>query len=480
VASHVKKFAPANDAFYIKEVETKAWCKPVYDGSNLSSEQHLFLLRHSLTRVEWDETFKIFAENQMPEWIKTASGEKLWAVITPGEAQVQSASLADKREVVQLISPKFATPDTGLFQLIPTMSYDSVELETNVSEEMDQVIHAVNDRFQKMKAKWSTAFGEIEAGYLVVINDSKQLQSHLSIVMTTLGSSDGSNPGTTVLQQLRDLTSTLTASTGDLQAYMLMTADNLNKVSAQCDDLHTSMQFFENEALLNQTATTDRLAMVEKQLSSYEGRFARLLPLLQNITKQSTAFPSQDALLCEEFQEMQRRMDLFSAQVTQKSVLGTEDLSSQVISLQAQVKLLQQQIFGDGVQIGSKVFQSFDDLHAWVPLKLPNRRYGLFVDAVSLLDFFTSVGHVDPKQTFTSFYSQKRTGFASMYEARVAASVKNLFPMVFRKSESSGLDTSDKLPALSDPDKWDNGATGLKYQNSAQYERCGIPDRICN
>ena len=88
-----------------------------------------------------------------------------------------------------------------------------------------------------------------------------------------------------MLQQLGDLTSTLTASTGDLQAYMLTMADNLNNVSAQCDDLHTSMQFFENEALLNQTATADRLAMVEKQLSSYEGRFARLLPLLQNITK---------------------------------------------------------------------------------------------------------------------------------------------------------------------------------------------------
>jgi hypothetical protein len=83
----------------------------------------------------------------MPEWIKTAGGEKLWAVITPGEAQVQSALLANKKEVVQLISPKFATPDTGLFQLIPTMSYDSVELETNISEETDQVIHAVNNRF---------------------------------------------------------------------------------------------------------------------------------------------------------------------------------------------------------------------------------------------------------------------------------------------------------------------------------------------
>ncbi len=35
--------------------------------------------------------------------------------------------------------------------------------------------------------------------------------------------------------------------------------------------------------------------------------------------------------------------------------------------------------------------------------------------------------------------------------------------MVFR---SSGLDDSEFLPAIQDPDKWDNGITGLRYQIS--------------
>ncbi len=57
---------------------------------------------------------------------------------------------------------------------------------------------------------------------------------------------------------------------------------------------------------------------------------------------------------------------------------------------------------------------------------LPTQRYGLFVDAVSLLDFFTCIGHMDADKTFAAFHSQQKTGFTSMYEARVAASVQNV------------------------------------------------------
>jgi hypothetical protein len=51
-----------------------------------------------------------------------------------------------------------------------------------------------------------------------------------------------------------------------------------------------------------------------------------------------------------------------------------------------------------------------------------------------------------------------------MYEARVAASVQNLFPIVFGKSSSAGLDDSEYIPAIQDPNRWHNGVTGLKHQ----------------
>jgi hypothetical protein len=46
------------------------------------------------------------------------------------------------------------------------------------------------------------------------------------------------------------------------------------------------------------------------------------------------------------------------------------------------MQILQQRIVGGGVHIGSKNFQSFEDVQVWVVAELPNWRYGLFVDGV--------------------------------------------------------------------------------------------------
>ncbi len=137
---------------------------------------------------------------------------------------------------------------------------------------------------------------------------------------------------------------------------------------------------------------------------------------------------------------------------------------AQINEMQAQIKQLQLRVVGKGDQIANKVFQPFDEVLTWVPCHLQNRRYGLFVDGVSIFEFFT-YGHIDVETTYSSFYSQHRTGFASSFEARVASSIQNLFPSVFGKSDSN-VDTAESLPALSTPDKWDSndGNTGLRYQ----------------
>jgi hypothetical protein len=112
------------------------------------------------------------------------------------------------------------------------------------------------------------------------------------------------------------------------------------------------------------------------------------------------------------------------------------------------------------VQIGSKTFQSFEDVQVWVVSELPIHRYGLFVDAVSLLDFFSFLGHTDTEKQLSAFHSQQKAGFATQYESRVTTSIQNLFPHVFGKS---GSDDSQYLPGVVSPDKWDNGSHGLKH-----------------
>jgi len=83
-----------------------------------------------------------------------------------------------------------------------------------------------------------------------------------------------------------------------------------------------------------------------------------------------------------------------------------------------------------------------------------------------ILEFFSFVSHVDVEKSVSAFYNQQKSGFSSMYKARVLASTQNLFPLIFGRTNSSGLDDSEYLPGVNNPDKRDNGITGLQYQIS--------------
>lgn len=92
-------------------------------------------------------------------------------------------------------------------------------------------------------------------------------------------------------------------------------------------------------------------------------------------------------------------------------------------------------------------------------MELPIRHYGLFVDAVSILDFFSGLGHVDAENQVSTLHNAHKADFTSIYESRVAVSVQNIFPKIFGKGDSHQY-----LPAIRHPDKWDDGHEGLAYQ----------------
>jgi hypothetical protein len=145
--------------------------------------------------------------------------------------------------------------------------------------------------------------------------------------------------------------------------------------------------------------------------------------------------------------------------VTQAPFGHTLPVEADIKDIKAQLKVLQHRIVGGGVRIGSKVFQSFEDVQLWVKSELPIRRYGLFVDAVSILDFFSCLGHIDAENQVSTLHNANKAGFTSIYESRVATSVQNVFPKVFGKGDSHHY-----LPAIRQPDKWDDGTDGLVYQ----------------
>jgi len=132
--------------------------------------------------------------------------------------------------------------------------------------------------------------------------------------------------------------------------------------------------------------------------------------------------------------------------------------------MEVKLQLLEKRVIGRGVSMGNHVFQSFDELATWIVTHVPQNRFGLFVDGVSLFEFF-AYDHTDTDAFMTTSHNTQKNGFNTLFEARVATSMQNLFPTMFGKASSTGMDSSEFLPALADPDKWDlNGVTGLKHQ----------------
>lgn len=223
------------------------------------------------------------------------------------------------------------------------------------------------------------------------------------------------------------------------------------------EETSSNYAVIQDTQLMFQTTITS----LQESIRKHESRFAKILPVLvsvnQGLPSASVADIDQKhaklSQVIEELQEKQWQSALTPSTQGFDS-RSSAQLDANVRDIKAQLQTLQLRIVGNGVQIGGVLFQCFQDVKTWVVSRFQIKRYGLFVDGVSLLDFFSFVSHTDTEKYMSAFFNQVKSGFVSMHEARVAASTQNLFPMVFGRSNSAGMDDSEYLPALQDPDKW--------------------------
>jgi hypothetical protein len=144
------------------------------------------------------------------------------------------------------------------------------------------------------------------------------------------------------------------------------------------------------------------------------------------------------------------------------------DLPARFNSLELKLTQLEKRMVGEGVTIGSFTFQSLDDVKCWCHRNLPTNRFGLFLDGILIFEFLAQ-DHTDSTEVLTNLYNSQKNQFKNLYDSKVITSCQNLFPSVFGKSASDGMDTSRTLPGLSTADKWDNnGVTGLRFQLSRE------------
>lgn len=487
VIAHKTKFTPKALHGYLQETDSRAFVDPSFNLTNLSSAQRLRLHGVSLSFQDWAELFTNLAANNPPKWLSFQDPS------SPKNPTMVTTTFTSPPHD-EILSPLAQVTQGSLLASVPTLSFDdSVDAIADDFNELDElslshVVHFIKkfrNHFSSLKQKWNKAFLEIDSSYGLLVHDLRELQTTTSLVVQDIGSPPADSilpaPIWSSLSLLNNNVTSLSTTVND------HTSD-VNQLLHTCSTVQQSVLELEHTSIETTHELSSHITTLTNNIRALEQRFLRLVPFLQSLhrggsygnmnTSPSTASPGlyaterpgtsvhvmNNGALEQKFKEMEISLsELKSLHASRPSDLFTGD-NPQIRELQAQVKQLQLRVVGKGVQVANKVFQSFDDVLSWVPLHLPNRRYGLFVDGVSIFEFFTN-GHIDAETTYSSFYSQHRIGFASTYEARIASSVQNLFPTVFGKTDAN-VDTADTLPALPNPDKWDSndGNTGLRYQ----------------
>jgi hypothetical protein len=370
------------------ENETKAFCEPKLDASFLNDDHLPKILSVYHTCEKWAEVFNDLEQGVRPSSFglspKMETVQELEEDIEPNPLTVTQLDLK---------SPAKAAERTGIFSLFPTLSYEDDESDEISQEDVkvpkEDVLLAIKEfklRFDRLKTKRSSAFQDVEVSHLLVTSDLAKVSSVTENLASAIGTPVDIEGVTynSVWQAILQMSSRLQDSVTTLK-------DSIHNVSIDYNHL-TSTQGTLN-IQFQQT-----VASVQDTLKRHEIRFSKILPVLLNI--QSTGPPSpnhlaDDKQLEEKIHELSQAVEELKDKYWQSAFTATSTqpvsslsvLDEKMRSIEAQFQALQMRIVGNGVQIGGVVFQCFEDVRIWVTAKFPTKRYGLFVDGVSLLDF---------------------------------------------------------------------------------------------
>ena len=139
---------------------------------------------------------------------------------------------------------------------------------------------------------------------------------------------------------------------------------------------------------------------------------------------------------------------------------ASTDIFERLKYLEDTVATLQARSTSDGVRVQHHAFQSKDELQQWIQIHLTGCRFGIFLDGVSVWEYF-SQSHQNMTEVMNTFRDSARIGFATIHEGKVATSFQNVSSAMLGK----GTDTSLYLPGLAAHKKWNagNGTSGMRF-----------------
>jgi hypothetical protein len=444
------------------------------EADQFAEEQVEALLSRSFTISEWAQIFQDIENDAIPDWFPKA-------IDVPNSNMIMGLSLRP----LSILSPTHGNADSFTFQQV--MSFDSSDstqltMKEPGSEnwrvevaptELMSYVESLNKRLARFKATLSKPFREIETSYRLLVADLKTVHGNVALLQDFVGS-PVSLKGLD-FKSVWEAVEVLGKAVADLETSNEVLDDIVQQKVTDClahDPFlqNTSLSLSTISQQLNQIE--QRQMTMEHLLNTHTERFKTVRAFMQYQqslpqSSLSTQSPQPSSLRLEQLEQQFRSLqDLITTRLGALPISSTsfstpmEELST----LKEEIKLLKQQIGGSGITVGHQVFQCYEEFAVWVKTGVPQGRFGLFVDGHSLLDFFSFVGFLDAESVANSFHSSNKSGFKSMLETRVAASMQNFFPAPFGKTSGDKLEDNETLPGISDPDKFDNGSTGVKYK----------------
>jgi hypothetical protein len=454
---HVSKFTVDVNSAYIRATENQVFCSPCLQVKNLSNAQRAKLSSLVNTASEWERIVLDLNNGNVPEWMMVDAEE--------------AKEVADEEDDVRsfdLMSPMASGNRKGIFEQFPSLSFDSCDsnFEMEGDEDESGKVEMLERKLRAFKSKLTRPFTDIEASYLVLISDLSKVRDRVQDVVSMLGNAKSEKlPQVTVWKFLRNVRTDLDVCRQEVSGF----SSRLDRFGLDQNDLSRDLNNTMEEVAEMQVSLENCngwMQNADNLLKVFQRRFQNIRPLLGILGHQGengnqfNVGESTVSALEARIRELEQRSGSGLSNINDE----TESVYKRMIDLEEKIKLLENRVVGAGVQMGNVVFQSFEDLLAWVRVRIPRGRFGLIVDGHSFLEFFTLSGHIDTEAGTAAFSHSQKAGFATYIEAQLAISFKNLFPMVFGKGGSANLDDSECLPAIGNGDKWNNGSTGVHHQ----------------
>jgi hypothetical protein len=443
-ARHSVKSQVQPDFAHIRITDNQVYAAPTWNLSSFLEKQRGSILSIQLTAADWEKDFKSIESGEYPEWL-----------VKIMEEDVQDNSSVSDQVSVQLLSPVAAKSKQGVFELLPTFSFESANSEGNTREnefevDADTRLFKVENKIEKLKSKLNRPFRDIDASYSVMVNDIQKLHDRVKTLTLLVGSFPSKMQGLPI--SLCRMYVEIKEKTNGLVIFKDHLSPFVNKLSLDLENLKKTVNSMQEEFGEFQDLPLQFEQWTQASNRNFEAFNRRFASIKSVLSRNLSAY--------DDDKENVKQSSL-SADPDQ---ISSDILYRQILSLEETIKLLESRVVGAGVQLGGLVFQSFDDLLAWVKIKVPKGRFGVFVDGHSFLEFFSLLGHVDTEAGTAAFSHSQKAGFSTYIEAQLAISFKNLFPIVFGKGGSPSMDDAECLPAISSGDKWNNGSTGIHHQ----------------